>query len=182
MVFARSPVSARAAALHRFGDQPCNVGIRPADRVSGEVGVARGCLGLGMTKQLAAHRQAETAGGSVRGKGVAQVVDSDIIEACAFSNPPPGPLEICEMCAGLVPDNDIGVAGEAGDGFEQLCSLRAEIDGPLARLGIVEPDFFAFEIDAAPFEFLDFAKPAACDDQQPEGHRFKSCSRTQTNP
>ena len=50
----------------------------------------RSCLGLGMAKQLADHRKAETAGVSVRGKGVAQVVGANILKACAFSNPPPG--------------------------------------------------------------------------------------------
>jgi hypothetical protein len=92
------------------------------------VGIARGCLGLGMAEQLADHRQAEAAGGGICCKGVAQVMDTNVVQACAFANPPPGPLEVCEMCAGLVPDNHIGVAGDAGDGFEQLYSLRAEID------------------------------------------------------
>ena len=131
------------------------------DGIGGEVGIAPGGLGLGMVQQLADHRQGEAAGGGVRCKDVAQVVDSNVVKACTFSIPPPVPLEICEMCAGLVPDNDIGAAGEAGDGFEQLYSLRAELDRPLARLGIVEPYFFRFEIDAAPFEFLDFTVTAA---------------------
>jgi hypothetical protein len=79
MVPARSPVSAWAAAIHCFGDQPCDVGICPADRVGGEVGIARGCLGLGMAEQLADHRQAETAGGGICCKGVAQVMDTNVV-------------------------------------------------------------------------------------------------------
>ena len=48
-------------------------------RVSGEVGIARGCLGLRVAEQLADHRQAEAAGGGICCKGVAQVMDTNVV-------------------------------------------------------------------------------------------------------
>ena len=63
---------------------------------------AAGCrLDIAVAEQLADHRKTLSEGQSPRGKAVAQVMDSHVVEVCAGADAAPGVLEIGQMTGAL---------------------------------------------------------------------------------
>lgn len=70
--------------------------------ISGKVGVAGGCLHLGVTEQLADHREPLAECQRAGGKGVAKVMDADVVEFGTRPDAAPRVLKVGEVAAGLL--------------------------------------------------------------------------------
>ena len=129
-----------------------------------EVGVTGRGFDAGMPKQLANHRQALPAHGSMAGEGMAQVVKPKILKTRRVANLLPCRLDIGEgLPQPLVPE-DPGHLGHAGMAGEQIDRLLPEPDRPWPSLAITQPQTRPVEI--APLQRQHFAASAAGEQEQ----------------
>ena len=122
-----------------------------------------------MAEELADHRQALAGGDRRGGEGMAQIVDSDVLDAGALADAPPGRLEVSEVRAGVLPGDDPGVIVQPFDLGKDLDRRGADVDGLGAGLGIGKVKRHPLEIHMIPLEGHDLGEAAAGEDQQPQG-------------
>ena len=101
--------------------------------------VARGRRCLGVPEESADDRQAEAGAGADRGKAVAQIMQSNIIEACVVPHPPPRLFDIDEMPARPFARQHMRIAGDPRQFGKELQGRRRQVDDLLAGLGVGQP-------------------------------------------
>ena len=134
-----------------------------------EVGVARRGLHLRMAKQLADHGQSLAGCDSGLCKGVAQVVDPDVLDPCAGADALPEGLEVAERLAGQDASDDPRIAVNPLGTLQVFDRRGTDMHDFLAGFGIGQAQDAFVEIDVVPFQRHDLAKAASGQDQQPCG-------------
>ena len=132
------------------------------------MGVSRRGLDLRVAEELADHRQALASGDRHGGEGVAQVVDTDVLNTGALANTPPGRLQVGQVRAGVLPRDDPGVFVQPFDLGKDLDRRGANVDGLGAGFGIGKVKRHPLEIHVIPLEGHDLGETAAGENQQPQ--------------
>ena len=109
-----SPAAAPFSSLQIAVNAVADTSGGRLDGIAGEVGVAGRRLNLGMTEQLADHRQPLAEGQGPRGEAVAKVVNAHVFEVGPGPDASPGVLKIGEMAAGLLPAITQGLSSSWG--------------------------------------------------------------------
>ena len=99
----------RALSVHGLLERRCDALRRFLEGIVGEMGVARGGLGLGVAEDSPNHRQALAPHHLLRGKRVSEIVDTHIVEPGRLAHPPPRLLQIGQMRAFDGAGDDIGI-------------------------------------------------------------------------
>ena len=143
-----------ASGLHRI---PC------------KVGVPSGGLHLPVAEESTDHRQAFTQGEGPRREGVAEVVNSYVLEPGLLTNDPPrSRSDWTGELPGPRPEDDPGVVGLPGQTGQNLSRRRRQRDRGCARLGVAQPNLVVFQVDVLPTQCQDFIASASSQHQQPQ--------------
>ena len=133
------------------------------------MGVSRRCLHAFVAEQTADDRQRQTSADGETREAVAQIVDAHVVDAGKFPDAPPGLLQVDQMLARHLADDDIGVARLSRQIGKEFLGRGVEGDdlgAVLVGLMFLEDEPALGQIDARPFQRQDFAKPAAGEDQK----------------
>ena len=104
------------------------------ERIMGEVGIARRCLHALVAKQAADDRQRQPSADSEARKAVPQIVDAHVIKPSQSADTSPGFLQVDQMLARHLADDDIGIALLAGKTGKEIDGGRVERDNLGAML------------------------------------------------
>jgi hypothetical protein len=120
------------------------------------VGISLSGLGLAVAKLAAKDGKRTTGGDGDTGERVPQVMDAYSIEARKLTEQLPRFLQIDEVGAVAMPDDNVGVIREARQIFEDANGCIIEGEGFFASFAIGQENDAAFQIDMRPFQGQNF--------------------------
>lgn len=133
------------------------------------MGVAGGGLNLSVPEEFADHRQPFTQRQCAAGEGMAQVVNSDVVQAGSGTDPSPRVLKIGQRGTVLFTRDDPGVVFGLLNVVQEIGDRFAEMDRLGAGLGVRQAQFVGTEVHIGPFQRHDLAETAAGQHQQADG-------------
>ncbi len=123
-------------------------------------------LNLGVAQQFADHGKSLASSHCGGGKGVAQVMDTHVLQSGPRSHTLPEWLEVAEPLSFQCASDDPWVVRDPFGGFEQINRWLAEMDHFGTRLGIGQAEDFLGQVNVLPLQGHDLIQAAACEDQQ----------------
>ena len=133
-----------------------------------QMGVARRRLDIAVTEELADHRQGLAERQRAGRKGVAEVVQANVIESGPGPDCPPDMVEAVAAIASVavLARKHPGAVRPSRQGFEKTDGCRRELHRAGSGLGIGEMELAGGEIDVRPVEGEGLALAAAVQHQQ----------------